>query len=618
MKKYSAVFCLFFIIPLFAVSQGITVERMDPPFWWAGMKSEKLQLLIKANDLSATEVKIDYEGLRLINTIKPENKAYLILNLEIGKSLKPGTAKFRFMKDEKLVLKLSYEFRGRDKKRPTLAIKGFGPEDLIYLIMPDRFANGDTLNDTVQEMNEKGCYRDSLMSRHGGDLQGIIDNMAYLRELGVTTLWLNPVFENNQPFASYHGYAVTDHYKIDPRLGNNEKYRELVQKCQTAGIKVIMDMVYNHIGSECWFYKSLPFKDWVHQNDTFIFSNFRVTTLLDNYASAYDRTRMKNGWFDRHMPDLNYDNPYLRRYMIQNALWWIEYTGINGFRFDTYAYSDMDFMRELLTEVFAEYPSFNAIGEVWDNGPVIQAYFTAANCNNKKGDTRLPGTSDFQLYHAINNMINEEYGWNSGVERVYYTLCSDIAYNNPFNNLIFLDNHDVSRFFSVAGGDMKKFKIAVGFLMTTRGTPMLYYGTEILMKNFKDPDEKVREDFPGGWADDASNKFTYRGRNNPENEAFNYVKTLANWRKRNPAVQSGKLMQFVPENGVYVYFRYNEKNTVMIVINTGKTAWQPNLTRYAEMLKTSEKAFDVISGALITLNSLQVAPMDIRILDLVK
>lgn len=618
MKKNRAIFFLFIIAPLWVVSQDITIERIDPPFWWAGMKSTKLQLLVKANDVSDTEVKVDYEGLKLINTVKPDNKAFLILDFEIANTLKPGFAKLWFFKNKKQVLEVPFEFKGREKPKLALARKGFGPGDLIYMLIPDRFANGDKSNDVVQSMNEKAYHRDSLMSRHGGDLQGIVDKIPYFRELGITTLWLSPVFESNQPFASYHGYAITDHFKIDPRLGTLNTYRELVMKCQDAGIKVIMDMVYNHVGNECWFYKSLPFKDWVHQNDTFTFSSFRVTTLLDNYASSYDRARMKNGWFDKHMPDLNYDNPYLRRYMIQNALWWIEYTGINGFRFDTYAYSDMDFMRELLKEVFNEYPAFNAVGEVWENGPVIQAFFTSDNCNNKNSDTYLPGTTDFQLYHAINNMINEEYGWNSGVERVYYTLCSDIAYQNPFNNLIFLDNHDVSRFFSVAGGDLSKFKMAVGFLLTTRGIPMLYYGTEILMRNFKGPDEKLREDFPGGWDDDASNKFTYRGRNNPENDAFIYVKTLANWRKKNPAVQSGKLMQFVPEEGVYVYFRYTDKNTVMVVINTGKKIWQPVLPKYAEILKTSEKAFDVSSGTLVILKTLQVNPMEIKILDVVK
>jgi len=616
LKAFHLLFLLFILMGFETVSaQIISIERMDPPFWWAGMKNKNLQLLVKGENINNAEVSLNYEGARIIKVTYGDNPKYLFIDLELNTNIKQGKIPITF-KNGKQNIVYNYEIKTRENSE--LNHIGYSHEDLIYLIMPDRFANGDKTNDVVAGMNETICNRDSMFCRHGGDLQGIINKLDYLKDLGVTALWLNPVLENNQPFASYHGYAVTDHYKVDPRLGTNEKYKELVQKCHQSGIKVIKDMVFNHIGNQHWFYKEKPFKDWTHENDTFTFSNFRITTLLDPYASKSDLEKMSFGWFDKHMPDLNHKNPFLATYLIQNAIWWIEYAGINGYRLDTYAYSDFEFMADLGKAVFNEYPTFNMVGEIWDNGVVIQAFFTKDNCNNNILNTYLNGITDFQLYHAINNMLNEEQGWNKGVERIYYTLCSDIAYKNPFNNLIFLDNHDLSRVYSVMGENLNKLKIAIGFLLTTRGIPMLYYGTEILMKNYKGPDEKVREDFYGGWSEDKTNKFLRENRSATENEAYDFIRTLANWRKKNEAVKNGKLMQFVPFEGVYVYFRYTDNDKVMVIINTNKESKTMTTERYKEMISTYQNGKNVITGTVINLNKITLNPWGILILELTK
>jgi len=596
-------------------AQDISIERVDPPFWWAGMKNNKIQLLVKGNNINNAEVTSRNEDVKISKVVFAENPKYLFVDIEINDSIKPGSAPISFRKNGR---KVTYNLDIKKRDTSYLNHRGFSQEDLIYLVMPDRFVNGDTANDVVKGMNDTVCDRNTPIARHGGDLKGIMNNLVYIKFIGATAIWLNPVLESNQPFASYHGYAVTDHYKIDPRLGTKEKYKELVQKCHKSEIKVIKDMVFNHIGDQHWFYKDKPFKDWTHENDTFTYSNFRITTLLDPYASKYDSTLLSQGWFDKHMPDLNCSNPYLAKYLIQNAIWWIEYADLNGFRFDTYAYSDLKFMSDLAKAIFLEYPDFNMVGEIWDNSVITQAFFTKDNCNDSIFNSNLPGTTDFQLYHAINSMINEEQGWNKGIEKIYYTLCNDIAYKKPFNNLIFLDNHDLSRFYSVAGENINKLKIALGFLLTTRGIPMIYYGTEVLMKNLKGPDEKVREDYPGGWDGDKVNKFLRDNRSKNENEIFDFVRTVANWRKNNNVLKKGKLMQFVPFDGIYVYFRYFEDQKVMVVINSNDVAKTFKTDRFNEIISGSQKAKNIVNKDAVDIKSITVKPHDILILELLK
>jgi len=597
-------------------AQKFSVQRVDPPFWWAGMKQKDLQLCFYGNDLKDVKFSLKSDNAYIVKVTYAESPNYVFVDVTFKSDAKACTLDFKLSKNKKDIT-YSYEIKQRESN--PLAHKGYTQEDFIYLILPDRFCNGNKDNDVRVGMNETTSNRDSMFLRHGGDLEGIMSKLDYLEDLGATALWLNPVLENNQPFASYHGYAITDHYTIDKRFGTNELYKKFVATCHQKGIKVIKDMVFNHVGNQHWFYKDRPFKDWTHEHDSFMFSNFRVTTLLDPYKSQYDLDKMQYGWFDKHMPDLNHSNPFLAKYLIQNALWWIEYAGLNGFRFDTYAYSDYGFMSILCGTILDEYPQFNMVGEVWDNGVVIQAFFTKENCNNKYfKNTNLPGITDFQLYHAINNMMHEEYGWNKGVERIYYTLCSDIAYKNPFNNLIFLDNHDLSRFYSVAGEDIKKYKMALGFLLTTRGIPMIYYGTEILMKNFKGPDEKVREDFPGGWQEDKENKFLSQYRSPQEQDAFDFVRTLARWRQTSEAVKKGKLKQFVPDAGVYVYFRYHANDKVMVIMNTSAETKTIDSKRYAEIIENAEKGKNVVNGNILQIQDLTIDAQSILILELLK
>ncbi|MDD3876864.1 MAG: glycoside hydrolase family 13 protein [Bacteroidales bacterium] len=595
------------------LSQTLSIERVSPPFWWAGMKNSHLQLLLKGNDWTGVDVTLNSDEAHITRVSFAENPKYLFIDVDLKEHIRPGILEFVFRKNRQ-TLSYNYEIRMRDHSE--LRHKGFNSGDLIYLILPDRFSNGDSSNDIISGMNESSSNRDSIFSRHGGDLQGIINKLDYLEDLGITAIWLNPVYENNQNFASYHGYAPSDHYRVDPRLGTNEKYRELVRECHERGIKVIKDLVFNHIGNQHWFYKDLPFENWINKHDTFTFSNFRVTTLLDPYASDSDLERMRRGWFDRHMPDLNCSDPFLAQYFIQNSIWWIEYAGLNGFRFDTYAYSDLNFLSALAERIFEEYPEFNTVGEIWDNGVAIQAYFSENNCNNRLLNTHLKGITDFQLYHAINNTLNEGYGWNKGVERIYYTLSSDFVYESPFNNLIFLDNHDLSRFFSVAGKDIRKFKMGIGFLLTTRGIPLLYYGTEILMSNFKGPDEMVREDFPGGWIEDSISKFVPEGRTDLENEAFNFVKTLACKRKNSSALKNGRLVQFVPQDGVYVFFRISNNEKIMVVMNASDDIKNLSTERFSEILEGTQNATDFIDGSPIQLNSLTLKPWEIIIAEI--
>ena len=453
--------------------------------------------------------------------------------------------------------------------------------------------------------------------RHGGDIQGIINKLSYIKDLGITAIWCTPEIENDQPQASYHGYAVTDHYKIDPRYGTNELYKTYVEKCHAMGLKVIKDIVHNHIGSEHWLMKDLPLKDWVHQWPAYTQTTYKDQTLMDPYASVADKKLMQNGWFDYHMPDLNQSNPFVQNYLTQNHIWWIEYAGIDGLRLDTYAYNDPGYMADWAQKIKAEFPRLSIFGETLVNGVVNQAFFTGGRTINQKLDTHLPGITDVQIKDAIYDVLNGKFDWITGVNRLYSVLANDFVYQSPSSNVIFLDNHDMSRFYSVIGEDLNKFKSGIAMLLTIRGIPQLYYGTEILMKNFSNPDGLVREDFKGGWAGDKTNKFEAAGRNASENEAYNYVKKLANYRKNNPVLQTGKLMQYVPENGIYVYFRYNKNKTVMVIVNSNDKEQMVSTARFNERMNGFTKVLNVTTDSLFSLtNAIRVPPKSTMVLEL--
>lgn len=585
---------LFIICSQLTQAQVTSLERIEPMFWFTGMKNPKVQLLVHGNNIANTEVKFKYPGVSLEKINKVENPNYLFLDLLISDDTKPGKFQIDFAAKGEKKIQYTYELRSRNNSSDR--IQGVNTSDFIYLIMPDRFANGDTSNDIVMGMTETALNRDSMYYRHGGDLKGIINNLDYLKELGVTALWLNPVLENDQPKTSYHGYANTESYQIDRRFGNNELYKKLIDECHARGIKMIKDLVHNHFGSRHFTILDPPMNDWIHHWPGYTKTNYREQVWMDPYAASIDKKLMTDGWFDSHMPDLNHKNPFLKKYLTQSHIWWIEYAGIDGLRLDTYAYNDLEFMAEWGREMKSEFPKLTFFGETWVHGVPNQSFFTQGNKINQKIDTELQGVTDFQALWAINEALNGKFGWTDGVSRLYNTFSNDFVYEDASRNVVFLDNHDLSRYYSVIGEDFDKYKSGIAWLLTTRGIPQFYYGTEILMKNFSNPDGLVRSDFPGGWSSDKVNKFVSTGREAKENDAFNYVKTLANYRKNNDVLHNGKMMQFIPEDGIYVYFRYNDKKTVMMIMNSNGEQKLVKTDRYQERILNYKSAKNVISS----------------------
>ena len=485
------------------------IERVEPTNWWVNMKNEKLQIMLYGKQLRNYNVQIDYPGVKLENIIKVDNPDYLFINLTIGNKAKAGT--FTILLKQNKKIKAKYPYQLFERKKGSADRIGFNSSDAIYLIMPDRFSNGNTSNDNIPGMLEK-ANTNNPDGRHGGDIQGISNHIDYIKELGATAIWLNPVFENNQEKYSYHGYSITDYYKIDPRFGSNSDYKEFVSKCHKEGLKVIMDMIFNHCGNNHWWMKNLPSEDWIHTFPEFTRTNYRASVVVDPYVSKYDYYKMQHGWFDKTMPDLNQDNPLLATYLIQNSIWWIEFSGIDGIRMDTEAYPSQDFMAEWTKRVHTEYPEFTILGEVWIGNAGIVSYWNSKNENSYTSD--LNSLFDYPLYDAIKKGFNEDEGWSTGMMRMYDVLTEDFLYKDPSQMIVFADNHDVERFYSMLGEDYGKFKNVMAFLMTTRGVPLVYYGDEILMTGHeRNGHGDIRKDFPGGWPDDSTDAFTVSGRN---------------------------------------------------------------------------------------------------------
>jgi glycosidase len=547
---------------------------------------------------------------------KVENPNYLFVDLRIFSGTSPGTFPIKFVKAGEKTLVYDYALKKRDHS-PDRA-QGVTDKDLIYLIMPDRFSNGDTTNDSFPNMREKGIHRDSMFSRHGGDIQGVMNHLDYLKDLGVTAIWLTPAVENDEPHASYHGYAVTDHYKIDPRYGTNALYKKFVEKCHAMGMKVVMDLVHNHAGTEGYTISDMPMKSWVHQWPKYTRSNFRYEAITDIHGSATDRKKMLDGWFDRRMADMNQNNPYVQNFLTQNHIWWVEYSGVDGFRLDTYPYNDPQYMAKWAVDVKAEFPHLSIFGEVLTSIPALEAYFAQGNVINQGLDTHLPGVTDAAVKDAIYEALNGKEGWTEGVNRLYNVLAQDFLYQDATRNTIFVDNHDMSRVLSMVGDTVEKYKSAMAMLMTLRGVPQMYYGDEILMSGYSNPDGLVRSDFPGGWAEDKVNKFTAAGRTDRENDAFNYVRKLANYRKNTPALQTGKMMEYVPEKGLFVYFRYDGKKTVMVIYNGRDKEQTTKTDRYFERINGAKKAKNVITDETVDLSSLAIGPKSTLVLELLK
>lgn len=513
MKKIivAIVLSLAFSLPGIA---GLKVQKTEPAFWWSGMRNPELQILLYGTDISADNVSVSSSDIRIKEVVRLENPNYLLLYLDLSE-----TAPQQF----NILLKKNGEeavipYQIKDRKEGPEGAKGFDASDVLYLIMPDRFSNGNPANDRVAGMLEQGVNRKEPFARHGGDIKGIENHLDYFSELGVTAVWLNPIQENDMPEGSYHGYAITDYYNVDPRLGSNDEFRQMVAAAHRKGLKIVMDMIFNHCGSEHFFFKDKPSADWFNFQDNYTQTSYQTMPQMDVHRSDYDKTKSVDGWFTESMPDLNQRNRHVATYLIQNSIWWIEYAGIDGIRQDTHPYADFDMMARWCRAVKAEYLDFNIVGETWLGSNVGVSFWQKDSKVAYPRNSYLPTVMDFPLTNLLSSVFDEETnGWDKGLARVYDYLSQDIVYADPMNLLVFLDNHDTSRFYKTKPSDnLNRYKQALAFLLTVRGIPQIYYGTEILMAADKaDGDGALRNDFPGGWQGDAVDAFTPAGRAPP-------------------------------------------------------------------------------------------------------
>lgn len=582
-------------------ARAMEIKKVAPSFFWAGMKNPELQILLYGEDLALSDVSVSGEGIYLKEVVRQDNPNYLLLYLDLSEA-KAQTFQI-LLKNGKKKLQVPYELKSRMQRGED--VKGFTSEDVLYLIMPDRFANGNPENDVVDEMREKKVDRTDSFARHGGDIQGISNHLDYIADLGVTAIWLNPTQENDMESGSYHGYAITDYYQIDKRFGSNEDFCALVEKAHEKNLKVVMDMIFNHCGSENYLFRDKPSDDWFNYRSNYVQTSFKTASVMDIHASAYEKKIATDGWFTSVMPDFNQRNRHVARYLIQSSIWWIEYAGINGIRQDTHPYADFDFMSQWCKEVLDEYPYFNIVGETWLNSNVLVSYWQKNSKLAAPLNSNLPTVMDFPLQALMNQAFDEETGeWGGGLYKLYDYQTQDLVYANPMNLLTFLDNHDTSRFAQTdeMAKNLKRYKQAMVFLLTTRGIPQIYYGTEILMTGDKGKgDGDLRKDFPGGWQGDTRNCFVENGRTEQENEAFEFTRQLLNWRKGNQVIGKGSLKHYSIQNGVYVYQREFNGKSVVVIMNGTDDSKELDLTPYQEILPR-ENAFDVLTGKNVDLS----------------
>lgn len=582
-------------------ARAMEIKKMAPSFWWAGMKNPELQILLYGEDLALSDVSVSGEGIYLKETVRQDNPNYLLLYLDLSET-KAQTFQI-LLKNGKKKLQIPYELKSRVRRGED--VKGFTSEDVLYLIMPDRFANGNPENDVIDGMREKKVDRADAFARHGGDIQGISSHLDYIADLGVTAIWLNPTQENDMESGSYHGYAITDYYQIDRRFGSNEDFCALVEKAHEKNLEVVMDMIFNHCGSENYLFKDKPSKEWFNYHSNYVQTSFKTASVMDIHASAFEKKIATDGWFTSVMPDFNQRNRHVVRYLIQSSIWWIEYAGINGIRQDTHPYADFDFMSQWCKEVLDEYPYFNIVGETWLNSNVLVSYWQKDSKLAAPLNSNLPTVMDFPLQALINQAFDEETGeWGGGLYKLYDYQTQDLVYANPMNLLTFLDNHDTSRFAQTdeMAKNLKRYKQAMVFLLTTRGIPQIYYGTEILMTGDKGKgDGDLRKDFPGGWQGDTRNCFAKNGRTALENEAFEFTRQLLNWRKGNQVIGKGSLKHYSIQNGVYVYQREFNGKSVVIIMNGTDDSKELDLAPYQEILPR-ENALDVLTGKNVNLS----------------
>lgn len=598
-------FSVFAILNFFCAGVFAQIKYAEPLNWWVDMKNPNLQILFNGVDIGETTPSLNYKGVTIKKATRGDSKHYLFIDLNIAKNTKPGIVGISFKKNGKEIYTYRYELKKRTQ--PASSYKGFSAADAVYLIVPDRFANGDYSNDVIEGLKENKIDRSFPGGRHGGDLRGIINNLDYIKDMGFTAIWPTPMLENDMPAYSYHGYAITNHYKVDPRYGTLDDYKELSAKMRQMGMKLIFDEVLNHTGSHYWWMNDLPFKDWLNYPDSFIITNHRRTVNQDLYASDFDKTRWGKGWFDKTMPDMNGQNPFVAKYLIQNSIWWIETLQLGGIRQDTYGYSDKTFLKNWSCAIMNEYPNFSIVGEEWSTNPLITSYWQKGKVNHDGYTGCLNTVMDFPLQAALVQSLNGEEGesYLPPFTKLYEALANDFVYPNPNQMLVMADNHDMDRMFMQLKQDVDLQKMALAYLLTIRGIPQIYYGTEILMDNtpHHKNDGLIRSDFPGGWKDDKVNAFTSEGLNTNQQSVQNYLKQLLNWRKTNTAITNGKTIHFAPSDGIYVYFRYNKEKTVMVVINKNDKEITLDPTRFNEILKGRTRAMEVLSNKTIDIKT---------------
>lgn len=592
-----------------------TVTRIDPTNWFADMQDPTLQLMVYGKDIKFADVTTDYPNVKIDSLVRLDSPNYLLVYLNL-KGAKPGEVTLTF--SNKNGKKTTKKFQLKAREMAGADRKGFDISDVLYMLMPDRFANGNPKNDVIKGMEDQLCDRNEPSLRHGGDLEGIRQHLDYFTDLGVTALWLTPVLENDRPAdggkqSTYHGYATTDYYRVDPRFGTNEEYKALVDECHKKGLKVVMDMIFNHCGDyHPWAkhtridengktIKDYPSKDWFNSPNYGLQTSYKLTPVLDPYASKVDMKETVDGWFVPSMPDLNQRNPHVIKYLIQNSIWWIETVGIDGIRMDTYPYADRQAMADWMKVLNKEYPNFNTVGETWVTEP---AYTAAWQKDSKLSDinSNLKTVMDFAFFDRLSQAKNEETDdWWKGWNRIYNSLCYDYLYTDPSSVMAFIENHDTDRFLG-NGKDSTALKQAYALLLTMKRIPQLYYGTEILMNGTKaETDGNVRQDFPGGFPGDKVNKFTPEGRTKAENAMFDWTSRLLHWRQNNDVIINGSQTQFIPHHGVYVLARQHNGKTVLTILNGKKADNQVDVARYAEVIGSHTTATDVLTGATVDL-----------------
>ena len=589
------------------------IDRIEPPNWWIGMKNKNLQLLVHHTNIGNFSPSINYDGVSIENISKGNNSNnYLFIDLVISESALAGKFNITFKTDNNNELIATYELKKREK--PAEDYVGFNSSDAIYLITPDRFANANPDNDTFESLNEKTINRNDDYARHGGDIEGITKHVSYINDLGFTAVWPCPLLTNDMPQGSYHGYAITDYYQVDPRFGTLDEYRKLADELRASNMKLIMDQVANHCGLEHWWMKDLPFKDWVNyqehyeanidnwSRDIVKRSSHRRTTNQDAYASKSDKENMADGWFVNGMPDLNQRNSFMAAYIIQNSIWWIETLGLGGIRQDTYPYPDKQFMSDWAGAIMHEYPNFNIVGEEWSTNPLLIGYWQDGHENADGYDSNLRSTMDFAMQEKIVAGLKNEETWGTGLKEIYVALANDFHYTRPEDIMVFPDNHDMSRIFTQLDGDITNTKMALSYLAVIPRTFQMYYGTEILMNDFDKPGDHglIRTDFPGGWHGDTTNAFTGDNLEASKKDMQNFVSKLLNFRKGSKAIHKGKTLHFAPEDNTYLLARYNDNETVIHILNKNEEAFKLQLGRFKELGLEGKTLKNVLTGESIT------------------